>query len=164
MKCAVCNYEINKESNFCHKCGAKISLVAFCIECGNKVTIKEKFCGDCGKQLNTSKKTVETQSSKVDFYIVPMSRLIILSISSLGLYAVYWFVKNFQAISEIRKVRKEKTYPVFWGIFNIFTASILFKELNIMKIKATGTGFDWSPALLGVLYIIGMFGGQYIYL
>ena len=39
------------EGKFCNNCGASLSLTK-CPNCGNKVTIGTKFCGECGTKLN----------------------------------------------------------------------------------------------------------------
>lgn len=39
------------EGKFCNNCGASISLTK-CPNCGNKVSIGTRFCGECGTKLN----------------------------------------------------------------------------------------------------------------
>ena len=49
-KCSKCGEKIEDESEFCHKCGAKIDGYIKC-SCGHKNKMEAEFCTKCGKNL-----------------------------------------------------------------------------------------------------------------
>lgn len=55
MKCQKCGSEIDDDSLFCSKCGAKVESVVEekfkCPKCGSEVTKDSKFCRKCGNEL-----------------------------------------------------------------------------------------------------------------
>ena len=83
---------------------------------------------------------------------------------SFGLYSLYWFALNFNAIEKRRKKRGKKTHSTLWGIFNTLTSEILFRELDLIKKETTGKGFKISPAVLGVIYFVFMVFGGFVLL
>ena len=50
MECPNCHTVNADQKNFCHECGATLTL--FCPECKAEVLSTDKFCGDCGLKLN----------------------------------------------------------------------------------------------------------------
>lgn len=143
----------------------------YCTKCGFKLAEESKFCPKCGEELinkleknKINDEVILKNTEKVDFFIVPTTRLVIFSILSFGFYSVYWFSLNFSAIEKRRKARNQKTHTTLWAFFNTLTSEILFKELSLIKKEATGKGFKTSPAILGVIYFIFMVFGGYILL
>jgi hypothetical protein len=81
---------------------------------------------------------VLTSADDAAFYVVSRRKLIILFIATFGLYAFYWFYKNWSqyrthgtASQEVR----ESIWPVPRAIFSIFFIHSLFR-----KVKALGQG------------------------
>ncbi len=145
----------------------------YCSKCGLKIIKNSKFCSGCGNKVFSLKEEKKEEkiepvsnkeNEKTEFIIIPTARLIIFSILSFGLYSIYWFTLNFNAIENRRKLRKKKTHPVLWGIFNTLSSEYLFRELNLIKKEATNKGFKVSPAVLGVLYFILMVFGGFIFI
>jgi hypothetical protein len=83
------------------------------------------------------------------FYVVAPSKFLILMIGTLGLYSVYWFYKNWSLLD-----RRDKCYwPVARGIFNIFFAHALFREIDALLQRSART-FRWSPGTLATVYVV----------
>jgi len=56
MFCIECGQELNSDSEFCFKCGAKATKDEsgdFCIQCGKKLPTDATFCIDCGAKAST---------------------------------------------------------------------------------------------------------------
>jgi len=81
----------------------------------------------------TFKTLGESSARKVDFFYISTKRLVVLSILTLGLYNIYWFYKNFEAIRK----SQESGFSSGWGvlasllkaIFSIFFCYGLFKKI-----------------------------------
>jgi len=59
MFCIQCGQELNSESEFCFKCGAKAATPtdesgSFCIQCGKKLPKDSAFCTDCGAKVTAA--------------------------------------------------------------------------------------------------------------
>lgn len=112
----------------------------FCPNCGNEVAEGIKFCSKCGHNLQTAKKqqpakTVAPSSFRLEsvvsgdpikFYNVPLGQLVFLSFITVGLYQIYWHIRNWD---EIKKARNLKIQPFWRGIFAPFFAYELFKYI-----------------------------------
>lgn len=127
-----------------------------CNKCSSIIGAGNKFCGKCGETVNQiiNLNTENSTAEKINFVVIPTWRIIFFGILSFGFYSIYWFTKNFKAISKERKLRGEPISPVFWGIFNNLGSSILFKEIDILNRKKYGKGLVLSPISLGVTYFI----------
>jgi ribosomal protein L37AE/L43A len=150
----------------------------YCSNCGNKLKEGVNFCEKCGHSVKednnthiaTHKKLMEEKiirevddKDKIDFFIVPTGRLILLSILSFGFYSIYWFAKNFYAIKNRRKLRGEKTKE-WWAIFNTITSNTLFHEFYLMYHEATGKKFKVPSWVFAILYFILMVASSYVLL
>lgn len=140
----------------------------YCQNCGNKIEKDSNFCGNCGSNLKQNVENLviieEVENiKKVNFFVVPTGRLILFSILSFGFYSIYWFAKNFYAISERRKSRGKKTKE-WWGIFNTITSDVLFSEFYLMHKEKTGKKFQVPSIVFSVLYFILMITSSYILL
>ena len=49
MKCPKCQFDNEKDSKYCNKCGNQLSLI--CSECGKINSPDSKFCSKCGREL-----------------------------------------------------------------------------------------------------------------
>jgi uncharacterized membrane protein YvbJ len=89
----------------------------FCHKCGAQLTNEDIFCGNCGAKkieeknqtLNSvtseSKKEIEVKNFEkniegIEYFSIPPKRLALLSILTLGLYEIFWFYKNWEAIKK----------------------------------------------------------------
>jgi hypothetical protein len=77
-------------------------------------------------KLTESLSTV-TEGKNIQFFPVSEGKLITLYISSLGLYGVYWFYKNWRLQQPLMD---KKISPVWRAIFSIFFTHSLFRRIN----------------------------------
>lgn len=97
------------------------------------------------------------------FFHIPISRLILCSIFTLGLYQFYWLYKNWHFL---RWVRKDNSFGFsFWRdsinpfrLVKIFSKISLDKELN----RAVPSGQDFG--MYGVLWILTWPLSQFVFL
>jgi len=105
----------------------------------------------------TFKTLGEFSARKVDFFYISTKRLVVLSILTLGLYDIYWFYKNFEAIRK----SQESGFSSSWGvlaslikaIFSIFFCYGLFKKIYENARDAGLEVASSTPSNLALLYI-----------
>ena len=139
MYCTNCWNEQKESSRFCHNCGSKQGGVA--VKTKPKLEILEK--------VETKTEVIE-KPVKMKFYSVPVSKYIVLSIFSFGLYDIFLFAKNFILIKE---QEKSKIWPIARAIFGI----LFFSELSRKVLKsAKANGYDglYDPTVLAIFYFI----------
>lgn len=136
----------------------------FCSNCGNKTLDGAQFCNNCGKKVsrNTGKDSEKIIENKpqasfatdkdYDFLYIPVSRLIWVTILSLGFYPVYWFVANWSAI---KKVTGKKIDPFWRGIFSPFFSGDPF-ELALKQGKKHGYQYSYNSSVLSVIYFVSL--------
>jgi hypothetical protein len=89
------------------------------------------------------------------FYVVSPTKFLILAISTLGLYQVYWFYKNWALLN----VRHKNYWPPVRAIFAIFFTHSLFSEVDEQR-RRRGIAHEWSPVLLATAFVIAAIAGQ----
>jgi multisubunit Na+/H+ antiporter MnhG subunit len=85
-----------------------------------------------------------------EFYVVSRNKFLILFISTLGIYRLYWFYKNW---SLYRKSSGKKILPILRAFFSIFFAHSLFKLFD-GKSKEIDNTYKWSPGNMATLYVL----------
>lgn len=174
--CAKCGAENLKESNFCARCGSKIveKKDDVCTKCGKKTEVGQKFCGNCGtktkREMSEEQKTSspeelgaadyyerkrENLKKDVEFFCIPFSKLLILTVATLGIYMAYWLYKNWKAEHE----RDEDTSPFWRTIFAFIFNYSLFKRI-LESAEKQGYKTEYSAGLLYSLQIIGFVLGK----
>ena len=143
---------------YCSNCGTKLEEeLNFCSNCGNSLKkISPDESPDVYKQAEKKEEKIIKKiedKDKVDFFIVPVGRLILFSILSFGFYSLYWFSKNFYAIKNRRKLREKETKE-WWGIFNFITSNVLFSEFYLIYEEATGKKFKVPSWVFSLLYFV----------
>jgi hypothetical protein len=96
-------------------------------------------------------------SSEADamFMVVAPRKFWIMIIGTVGLYAYYWFYKNWALLN-----RRHKTYwPVLRAIFSIFFTHSLFKEVAD-AIQRRGATHAWSPHAMATQYVVCSIASQ----
>lgn len=82
-------------------------------------------------------------------YVVAPWKFLTMMIGTAGIYAIYWFYKNWSLLNE-----KYKSYwPVMRGIFAIFFTHSLFEEID-GRIRSTSRSYSWSPGILATVYVV----------
>ncbi|WP_444996658.1 hypothetical protein [Aliikangiella sp. IMCC44359] len=84
------------------------------------------------------------------FYVVSAKKFLILYISTLGAYSIYWFYKHW---SQFKNKNNENMWPVMRGIFAIFFTHSLFELFN-QTCKEQKTKVSWNPGSLATAYVI----------
>ncbi|MBI2444501.1 MAG: zinc-ribbon domain-containing protein [Candidatus Magasanikbacteria bacterium] len=128
-----------------------------CIHCGNRLPSDAKFCNKCGKPIESVK---EINAEHVEYFSISLLRLAVLSVLTLGIYDVYWFYKNWDAI---KKQEGKKISPLARAIFAVFYCHDLFKRVALSAknhgyVKKISYSF-WATTYI-ILIIAGTAMGQ----
>jgi hypothetical protein len=116
----------------------------FCEHCGIKLDEGAQFCQSCGHSTDIA------QVSSVEYFAIAPGRLAFFSVITYGIYEIYWFYKNWQAV---KKSEQSKISPLFRAIFSIFFCHSLFKKI-LESSRASGYKNAYSPGWLAAVYII----------
>ena len=125
-----------------------------CKHCGNTLANDTKLCHTCGKPVEGEK--LERDTPDIEYFSIPLRRLAFLSVLTLGLYEIFWFYKNWEAI---RKTEQQKISPFGRAIFAIFYCYSFFKKV-LRSAKKYNYSDSYSPELLATLYIVLFFVGN----
>jgi hypothetical protein len=118
----------------------------YCSSCGSKTEEASKFCQKCGAKLG------ENQSAglrDIEYFAISPKRLALFSILTLGIYEIYWFYKNWQAV---KSAEGAKISPFWRAIFAIFFCHSLFKKV-LESAKSYAYRESYSPDWLATAYI-----------
>ena len=97
--------------------------------------------------LIDSKSSAETGNK---YYVVSNKKFLLLYISTLGLYGIYWFYKNW---SQYNKSTGDSVWPVMRCIFSIFFTHSLFRNVA-SSLRGNSITYSWSPEILANVYVI----------
>lgn len=92
----------------------------------------------------------QIQSNEMEFYVVSQTKLLVLFVSTFGLYTIYWFYKHWDTY---KKSTNENVSPVMRGIFSIFFVHALFSLFEQKYENKTG-GAPKSIRHLATLYLV----------
>ena len=121
-----------------------------CKNCNNLLLEGAKFCNKCGKP-------VEAQGgSAVEYFAISPKRLALFSILSFGIYEIYWFYKNWEAV---KKFEGQKIYPFWRAIIAVFFCYSLFKKV-LESAKNHAYQNFYSPGWLATAYILLLLVGN----
>ncbi|OUS00661.1 hypothetical protein A9Q81_10250 [Gammaproteobacteria bacterium 42_54_T18] len=85
-----------------------------------------------------------------EFYVVSTLKFTVLYISTLGIYALYWFYRNWT----VHKIKQGlDIWPIPRAIFAIFYIHSLFNNVN-NKLKDSGSDFSWKSDVMATLFIV----------
>ena len=93
---------------------------------------------------------VNTDDSQKMFYVVSKQKFALLFFSTLGIYLLYWFYKNWQMFKESSG---KSIWPVPRAIFSIFFTHSLFREVDSV-LNNNNKQFDWKPETLATIYVV----------
>lgn len=86
----------------------------------------------------------------VDFYVVSLFKFNVLFVSTLGMYTLYWFYKNWQLI----KINQNRNiWPIPRALFDIFFTHSLFDEIN-QKLSQTHEDVTWPHSMWATIYVL----------
>ena len=175
--CARCNAPNQDNANFCHQCGWRAfgevttgedtdSPVATkaCPMCGNRNPESAGFCPQCGNQL-AENAPQEQQGGGYPYVIgtapanallIGSTRLIVLSIISLGLYFYYW---GYLTWKQLQPETQDVHYPVWHALSLLVPVYGFFrmhKHVKVIRDLAAKSGVETSlsPDLAFVLMML----------
>jgi len=130
----------------------------FCANCGSKNENTSKFCQKCGTKLGEHEVKVQEQKphTGIEYFAIPPKRFALFSILTFGIYEIYWFYKNWQAV---KKAEGQNISPFWRAIFAVFFCHGLFKKL-LESAKAHGYKESYSPGWLATAYIVLLLVGN----
>ena len=92
------------------------------------------------------------------FYVVSITKLVLLYVATLGFYTVYWFWKHW---SRYKREKKLDIWPVPRAIFGIFFANSLNQEID-QWLRRSGQRYNWSPGMWAGAFISSGIAGRII--
>lgn len=125
---------------YCPNCGSKIKDGSFCQKCGAKLTENQP----AGSKNN------EKSLTDIEYFAISPKRLALFSIITFGIYEIYWFYKNWQAV---KKAEGQNILPFWRAIFAVFFCHSLFKKV-LESAKSRGYLESYSPGWLATVYIL----------
>ncbi len=135
----------------------------YCPSCGSVNSDDATFCATCGSVLTTIANGDALAGSQEPLFLyISVTRLILMSVASVGFYEAYWIYKNWKYINE----REGRGLHPFWrGIFGVFFCHSLLGEIK--KDKAASALIEpsfsvhlatgWVILTILTEYIIGPF-------
>jgi hypothetical protein len=120
------------------------------IDC--KLTRKGKLPPDykLQREMAAQQELVEIPNDPTNFFYIPLKKLALFSIISLGLYILYWFYKNWTIINEKEKT---KINPILRTLFSVFFCYDLFAKIT-REAKGLRYKVFFSPGILAAIYIL----------
>lgn len=115
-----------------------------CKNCNNLLTEDAKFCNKCGKPVEAR------GGASIEYFAISPKRLALFSVLTLGIYEIYWFYKNWQAI---KNAEGQKISPFWRAIFAVFFCYGLFKKV-LESAKSHAYQNSYSPGWLATAYIL----------
>ena len=126
-----------------------------CINCGNEINDFDIFCPYCGQRINNEQAT-ETKTDipqprkkkELKFMSLPISKLLLMSITTFGLYELFWSYKYWKSVQAFQR----KRISPFWrALFNGITNFMLFPIIaQYIKKKSKK---EPEHILLAIIYI-----------
>ena len=130
----------------------EMSSTNYCPHCGAAAQGDSLFCSSCGRPLVTG-----SESSGPVPYLISPTRIVLLSILSLGLYTVYWLYKTWK---HYRDHTGAKAYPIWHGlttfvpIYGSFRAHSHLRTFGELA-SAAGMAVHFVPGLAFGAMLIG---------
>jgi hypothetical protein len=131
------------------------SNIIVCPKCGFEQQ-KNEECGKCGiiiskySDMGESRPRAIPQRTAPLYFPVSQTKLILMSIFTLGLYEIYWFYKNWNHV----KIRTRQKIRPFWrAIFSVFYCYSLFKNIQ-ESADSHGSRQGINPGWLALGYIL----------
>ena len=84
------------------------------------------------------------------FYVVARAKFLVLYLSTMGLYGIFWFYRHWR---EYKHYTGSSLWPVPRAIFSIFFAHVLFRRFYQIA-RIAEPDLQWSPGLYATLYVV----------
>ena len=92
------------------------------------------------------------------FYVVSITKLVLLYVATMGFYSLYWFWKHW---ARHKRDKKLSIWPVPRAIFANFIAHSLNQEID-HRLQRAGKRYSWSPGMWAGAYVISAIGGRIV--
>lgn len=122
MFCHSCGIEQHSVAKFCHNCG-EAGVVSNNNQSQKIVSVIEVV--ESHRKLPNHKHD-ESLVLDSDFFTISPAKLALLSIFTLGLFNIYWFVQNWEVI---KKSTNANISPFWRGVFSIFFCGEVFRRI-----------------------------------
>ncbi|MDT3319793.1 hypothetical protein Q4Q52_08440 [Shewanella sp. SP1S2-4] len=93
---------------------------------------------------------VESKSHSAPLFHVSLTKLIIMFIATFGLYQVYWFYKQWQALKNYYDL---DAWPIARSFFSIFYTHSLFVYIS-EYIKEDNREYRWNSSAMATFYVV----------
>jgi hypothetical protein len=141
----------------CPDCGRDISPAApSCIHCGKARTLHVRaqalaVAPPTPGQYSADVGEMARQTPEEHLYFpVSVSKFIVMSLVTFGLYEVYWCYQNWV---RIESRTREPMRPIWRAVFAVFWIGNLFERMRA-DLKRASVPVSWSPTLLAVLFFV----------
>jgi len=141
MYCSSCGKQNPEGSKFCEHCGAKILYG------------KEARSSSVTKNKSQAKNSINVNNPPYP-YIISISKLLILSAATFGLYNTYWFYKQKKSFYFENNEKHGKIYTFIDAIFAGFTAYNLFDQVSKAEKKIDKAKPVIRAGMLALAYFI----------
>ena len=102
--------------------------------------------------LTSSEDLYANAASPMKFYVVARYKFILLFICTLGFYKLYWFYKNWSRYKAW--TQDTSIWPVPRGIFTIFFAHSLFRNVEEGIAQNPDTAYTWNAQAYATAFVI----------
>lgn len=131
----------------------------YCANCGSANPDDANFCAACG----TARRSSLFYPLEPLFLHISVTKLILMSVASLGLYEAYWIYKNWKYINE----REGLGIHPFWrGWFGIFFCHSLLQRIKENEAAGMLTESSFSVQLATgwvILTVLSSFIGPFVF-
>uniref|UniRef100_Q0HZB8 DUF4234 domain-containing protein n=1 Tax=Shewanella sp. (strain MR-7) TaxID=60481 RepID=Q0HZB8_SHESR len=93
---------------------------------------------------------VDSNIQRIPLFHVSLAKLIIMFVATFGLYQIYWFYKQWQALKEYYDL---DAWPIARCIFTVFFTHSLFVYVN-EYIKEDNRNYRWNHSALATVYVL----------
>lgn len=101
-------------------------------------------------ESNARLTTEEVKTHGVPLFHVSLTKLIIMFIATFGLYQVYWFYKQWQALKNYYDL---DAWPIARSFFSIFYTHSLFVYIS-EYIKEDNREYRWNSSAMATFYVV----------
>lgn len=127
----------------------------YCKECGNKIEAGSEFCDSCGKKVDSKSEELsigknDQNSKTISPLTISISKLVVLTILTFGIYEIYWFYKQWKCLKVIKNLN-----ITVWarGLFTPLFAYPLFKQYFELAKQETQRNYP-SAKWLAIGYFV----------
>jgi hypothetical protein len=129
----------------------------FCIHCGSERPDVASFCLVCGTAANApaagtpaSVAVATTIAPAIAFFNVGNTKLVLMTMSTFGVYEVYWLYKNWSAERSLSEASLSPFLRALFAPAFIFSLAERIKERSL----AMGLPTTLAPGLVGTAFIV----------